>query len=335
VSCGRGFPALAIRLLVGAALSLSVSLPSAAAGPAAPATPMAGPAAAPDASPSASPSAKAKPLFVPTRFLVGDEVEALVPLPGVEAKLDSGFELKPGSGLPQQGASADPVLRSVAMERTSQGWEARIRFVPWSPGPGVIPSISARGFIVPTISYNVSSSLGAEERDPAPPRPQREPPGTAVYLYGFAGLVLALVLGALGFAAYVVPAARGVLARWRAAQAFRRLRRVTTFLCRGLESTVPELFYAALARELRIYLAQRVEPLIPNLSSTELACLPESSFPAPGIRENAASLIAETERGRYSGELEVGALAAPVLRAAADRALALGAATEEAIDARL
>lgn len=274
-------------------------------------------------------------VFVPFRYYAGDEVEALVALGEVPGASGGGFELKPGSGLPAPGPFADPVIRSIAVARTKAGWEARILFVSWSPGPGSLPSIGARGFLIPAVSYNVSSSLGPGDRDAAPPRPQREPPGTAVYLYGFAALVLALVLAALGTALYLVPAALSLLARRRAAQAIRRLRRSLAFLSRGLDTALPELFYAALARELRIYLAARVEPRAPNLSSGELAALPEEAFPAPGLRERAASLVAETERGRYALELSPGPGAAAMLRAAAERTLALGEAAEEAIDARV
>lgn len=279
--------------------------------------------------------AESAAVFVPLRYLVGDEVEALIPLGEHPEGPSKGFELRLGAGLPLTGAFADPVIRSVTVERGSSGWDARILFVPWSPGPGILPSMAARGMVIPPVPYNVSSSLGSEGCDAAPSRPQREPPGTALYLYGFAGFVLFLALSALGAALYLVPAARAILARWRAAQAFRRLRRSVAFLSRGSESAVPELFYAALARELRIYLAERIEPRSPNLSATEFAALPEETFPAPGIRESAAALIGETERGRYAGELAAGPSTAAILRAAAERAIALGGAAEEAIDAGL
>ncbi|HTX74428.1 MAG TPA: hypothetical protein VMC79_16470 [Rectinemataceae bacterium] len=295
-----------------------------------------------DRSTQAGAAAPAKTLFVPLRYYVGDEVEAIVSLVGSSGSnfvaggaSGGGVELRPGSGLPNPGPHANPVLRSVKIERSSRGWEARLTFVPWSPGPGAIPAISAKGFSIPPVAYNVSSVLGPEEGELAPPRPQREPPGTAIYLYGFAGLVLAIILGALGTAAYLIPAARVLLARWRAAQAFRRLRRGLEYLLRGLESADPRLFYAALARELRIYLAERIEARIPTLSASEIAGLPDSLFPAPGLRESAAALIAETEYGRYSGELRPGPGAVPRLRAAAERARRLGESAEEAIDARL
>lgn len=274
-------------------------------------------------------------VFVPFHYYVGDEVEALVSLGEVPGASGKGFELKPGSGLPSSGPSTDPVIRSIAVAPTKAGWEAKITFVPWSPGPGSLPAIGARGFLIPAVSYDVSSTLGPAARDLAPPRPQREPPGTVLYLYLFAAFALALALAAFGTALYLVPAARSLLARRRAAQAIRRLRRSVAFLSRGLDTARPELFYAALARELRLYLAARVVPRAPNLSSTELAALPDGTFPARGLREGAAALVAETERGRYALELSPGPGAAAILRAAADRTLALGEAAEEAIDARL
>jgi hypothetical protein len=274
-------------------------------------------------------------VFLPLKYYAGDEVEALVPLGDFPDAPSKSFELKPGAGLPNSNSFADPVIRSVSIQRSSTGWEAEIFFVPWSPGPGILPSIGARGIVVPSVSYNVASSLAPDDRDVAPPRPQHEPPGTALYLYGFAILVLVIALLGMGAALYLVPAARAILARRRRALAYRRLRRSLAFLSRGLESAVPELFYAALARELRLYLAERIESRIPNLSSKELAALSENIFPAKGIRESAAALVAETERGRYAGELAAGPQAAAILRTSVDRAIALGAATEEAIDARL
>ncbi|MGO8692989.1 MAG: hypothetical protein ACLQMF_04875 [Rectinemataceae bacterium] len=281
------------------------------------------------------PAAESTAVFLPPGYFAGDEVEALVPLGNFPNAPAEGFTLRPGAGLPAPGAFADPAIRSVTIERTASGWEAKILFVPWSPGPGGLPAIGARGILVPPVSYDVSSSLGPDDRDLAPPRPQREPPGTALYLYGFAALALVLALSSIGAALYLVPAARAILVRWKAAQAYRRLCRSVTFLSRGLESAVPELFYAALARELRLYLAERIERRVPNLSSTEFAALPEALFPAAGIRESAAALVAETERGRYAGELAAGSASAAILRSAADRAIALGTATEEALDARL
>lgn len=264
--------------------------------------------------------------FSPKLFGPGEEVHALLLLPGIEAA--SGFVLKAGSGLP---ASEDPELRELALTKTQRGWELVIRFVPWSPGPGRIPSISAHGVLFPSIPYSTGSRLESEAREIASPRPQREPPGTAFYLYGLAGAALFIALACVASIAYLLPAARALLARWRAAQAFKMLCRSLDYLEAGTAVSEPAAFYAALSRALRLYLAERIDARAPALTASEFAALPASTFPASGLRDLAASLFAEAEQARYAGEMPGGV----AMKDAAKRVRNLAEAAEEALDARL
>jgi len=128
---------------------------------------------------------------VPVRYSAGDEVviqASIVPEAGERlAPLD----LKPGAGLAAQGEEADPELRELTLSKTSDGWLLALRFVPWSPGAGTIPEMRLKGVRIPALHYAAVSLIGPDDRDPSPPRSQRSPPGIALYLYGFAGLLIA------------------------------------------------------------------------------------------------------------------------------------------------
>ena len=267
-----------------------------------------------------------KPEFLPKLFGPGEAVRATLLLPGIEAA--SGFSLAPGQGLP---ASEDPELLDASLAKGSRGWELSILFVPWSPGPGRIPAMTLRGLALPAIPYATRSRLGAEDRELSPPRPQREPPGSGLYLYGIAGAALLLVLASVFSIAYLVPAGRALAARWRSGLAFRRLSKSLDFLEEGAASSEPPAFYAALSRALRLYLGERVDERAPALTARELAALPSSAFPAPGLRESAAGVFGEAELARYAGlRPRPEAMAASVRRARE-----LAQAAEEALDARL
>jgi hypothetical protein len=264
--------------------------------------------------------------FHPEQFGPGEEVQAVLILPGLDAA--SGFALKAGAGLP---ASEDPELRELSLSRTARGWELRLRFVPWSPGPGRIPSITAQGIVFPSIPYSVLSRIGSGEREIAPPRPQREPPGTALYLYAIAGAALFVALAFVGSIAYLLPAARSLLARRKAAQAFRGLCKSLDYLAAGASVSEPAAFYAALSRALRLYLSERVDGRAPSLTASEFAALPSSAFPVSGLRDAVALVFAESERVRYAGELPD----ADAMRGSVSRTRELAAAAEEAFDARV
>ncbi len=273
-------------------------------------------------------------VFQPERFVAGEEVVVLAQLPGADAAGIAALSYRPGP--PGREATEDPELREIRVYRTGSLWELRISFVPWSPGPASLPAWRSKGMLIPPIPYVAVSSLGPGMGDPrglelAPPRPQADPPGTFIYIYGFAGLILLLVFAVLGSLAWLVPAARRILAKRRAAQAFRRLCRDMDWLASRAAGSDPVSFYSAIARALRIYLAERVGPIVPSLSAYELSSLPPGSFPGEGVQEAAAFLISETEEVRYAGRRPL----PEDMEMAVARARSVGSKTEEALDARL
>jgi hypothetical protein len=268
--------------------------------------------------------------FVPAHFYVGEEAEAWV-----QVTIDGGdpvaFELKPGAGLPPQPAGSNPEIRGLSLVRTAEGWEFRFRFIAWTPGSGRIPSMELRGISVPAIGFEVDSVLGPDDREPSAPKPQLDPPGTGLYLYGFASLVIFLALLIFASAAWLVPAARRLLEKRRAAEARRNLAKTLAWLGKGLGETSPKDFYAVLARSLRLYLAERVLPEAPALTPFELGACAEGRFPVPGLRDDAAALLAESDAVRYAGQ----AVDEALMRHALERAARIGDAAEEALNARV
>jgi hypothetical protein len=270
------------------------------------------------------------PVFTPPGFGPGDEATVVAPIaPGAGEKL-SALELAPGAGLPERGRTADPELRALKLAKGPSGWELRIRFVPWSPGAGQVPALSARGVSLPALSYESASRLGPEDLYPSPPRPQRMPPGAAMALYLLGGAALALGLAAFGFVAYLLPASRALLARWRAGQAFRRLGRSLDYLVAHAGSAEGAAFSAALARALRNYLAARVSPEAPALTAAEISALPDAAFPSPSIRDRSARLLSWSDEVRFGGARA----GAEALASAAEEARRIAAESEEALLAR-
>jgi len=268
--------------------------------------------------------------FLPARFFVGEEVEAIA-LVHFDAASVEAFAAKAGAGLPVVPAQADPELRSLALSKGPDGWELRWRFVAWTPGKGRIPAMELRGLSIPAVDYQTYSVLGPQDRDLSPPKPQLDPPGTSLYLYGFAAFVLLLVFIAFAVVSWLLPAARSLLERRKAAQARKALARTLAWLGKELRTAKPADFYAVLARALRNYLAIRVLPGAPALTPAELAALREDCFPAPGLRDEVSDLLAESDAVRYAGA----PADIPRMREAIARASKIGDTAEEALDARL
>ncbi len=267
--------------------------------------------------------------FTPTVFHVGEEVEVIAL---IDTRRGEPFLLKAGDGLPEIGEGADPELHEARLVKTEQGWEYRVRFVPWTPGRSAIPPLVAKGGApLPALPYTVASVLEPGDREPSPPKPQRDPPGTALYLYGFVGLVLALAAMAAAIVLYALPGARSLIAQAIAAQAFRTLSRSLAYLERSADNATATDFYAVLSRALRLYLAARSVPEAPALTPTELQGLPEARFPAPGLRDEAARLFAEADGVRFGGL----ASGPDTLRDAVRRARALAKRFEEAAGAHV
>jgi hypothetical protein len=272
--------------------------------------------------------------FLPAHFVVGEEAEAFV-LVSSGSDEPQAFSVKIGAGLPAPTGEANPELRRASLAKTGDGWELRIRFIAWTPGKGRLPALRLGGNDIPALPYEVSSVLLPGDKEPRPPKPQLDPPGTTVYLYGFLGFVLVLGLAIFALVVWVFPAALALLERRRAGEARKALARSVTWLSKGLAQGLaqaePPAFYAALARALRLYLAERVLSSAPALTARELAALPEELFPAQGLRDEAAGLLGESEKVRYGGET----VDLSAMRDALARTSRLGDAAEEALLDRL
>ena len=279
---------------------------------------------------SAAPVTVDRVAFLPARFFVGEEVEAIA-LVHFDAASIEAFAAKAGAGLPVVPAQADPELRSLSLSKGPDGWELRWRFVVWTPGKGRIPALELRGLSIPAIDYQAYSVLGPQDRDLSPPKPQLDPPGTSLYLYGFAAFALLLVFIVFAVVSWLLPAARTLLERRKAAQARKALARTLAWLGKELRTAKPADFYAVLARALRNYLSVRVLPGAPALTPAELASLREDCFPAPGLRDEVSDLLAESDAVRYAGDKAD----LPRMREAIARASKIGDLAEEALDARL
>jgi hypothetical protein len=277
-------------------------------------------------------------VYLPIRYSAGDEVLARTLVLPEAGEVLAALDLKPGAGLAKQAEEADPELREILLSKTPEGWLLQVRFVPWSASAGSLPELRQKGFRLPALPYAASSVLGPEDREPSPPRPQRDPPGILLYLYGLAGILLFLVLGSFASAAYLIPAARRLIARRRAALAFARLEKSLDFLASEAGSADPAAYFAALTRALRLYLAARALPEAPSLTAPELAALPEAAFPAPATKDRAAALVARADRVRYGSAQRGGSgpeTGKAALLAAAAEARAIGRANEEVLLARV
>ncbi len=271
-----------------------------------------------------------RPSYFPASYGPGEPVAVLVgisPEPGEEL---AEISLSPGSGLPPADGISDPELLGVDIAKEKGRWRMRLRFVAWSPAEGIIEGLSVGGIGLPALPYRAVPRLGPNDIDPTPPRPQRLPPGAAIALYGILGALAALGLGAFGSVAYLLPAARRLIAKRKAGQAFRRLSKSLDYLAAQAGSADPAAYAAALERALRNYLTLRFLPEAPALTPSELSALPEAAFPAPSTRDRAAALLAWAEGLRFGGSVA----RAGELGSAAAEARTLAAENEEAILAR-
>lgn len=272
--------------------------------------------------------------FLPARFRVGEEVELRAEVLASSDGSAGGQKLEAFSAGPADlpgAAGAGCELRSLSLVKARNGWELRIRFVPWKAGESRLPGIIVHNYQIPALGYETASSLGPSDRGFDPPRGQRELAGTSFYIYAAVGLILLIGLFVLGLLTWIIPGARNLLRRWRAAAAYKELKAAAGYLEESIGEVGPPAFYAALSRALRIYLAARVLPGAPSLTPPELASLPAEDFPDAAIRDEAAAALSEADAVRFGGrEPDESAM-----RAAVNRVLSIAGAAEEAIDARL
>jgi hypothetical protein len=285
----------------------------------------------------AAPTARlGKVTYSPPDFLVGMTVTATVDLV-IDGGEPEGFTLAPGAGLPAPTADADPELRSASLAKGSAGWVLSLVFVPWSPGPGRLPSMLVGSLRSPEIRYVTASVLegkgGTAEgsaRDLSPPRAQRDPPGTTLYLYGFLLLVATILFIIIAFYLWVLPGARALLARWKRREAWVAFSRTLDWLETNGGSGDAAPFYALLSRALRLYLSRRCIDGAEALTPGEFSALPPSRLPDPGFGKEVSRLLGEADLARFAGL----PFAAQARLAALRRARELAKTAEEGADVR-
>jgi len=286
---------------------------------------------------TAAPTARlGKVTFSPTVFLVGQTVTATVDLV-VDGGEPEVFSLSPGAGLPAPTADADPELRSASLAKGAAGWVLSLVFVPWSPGPGRLPSMVVGSLRSPEIRYVTASVLGgkggandASARDLSPPKPQRDPPGTTLYLYGFLLVAATVLFIIIAFYLWVLPGARALLARWKSREAWVALTRTLDWLETNGGSGDAAPFYALLSRAFRLYLSKRFIEEAEALTPGEFSALPPSRLPDPGFGKEVSRLLGEADLARFAGQ----PFAAPARLAALRRARELATTAEEGADVR-
>ncbi len=271
-----------------------------------------------------------RPKYYPPSYGPGETVTVLVPIAPESGEELAEMSLVPGSGLPLGDGLSDPELLGLDIAKSDGRWNLRARFVAWSPVEGTIEGFRAGGIGLPAIPYRAVARLRPEDIDPTSPRPQELPPGAAFALYGLLGGLAALGLAVFGFVAYLLPAARRLIARWKAGQAFRRLSKSLDYLAAQAGSADPAAYSAALGRALRNYLAARFLPQAPALTPGELSALSETDFPAPSTRDRTAALLSWMDELRFGGA----PVRAAELEEAADKARRVAAENEEALLAR-
>jgi len=258
----------------------------------------------------------------------------------LSARLEGGrtglksFDLKSGEGLPtaapRSGEAVDPELREAILAGREGSWVLTLVFVPWSPGKGSLPPLNLPGLRVPALDYETASVLAPGDRELEGPRPQRDPPGTILYIYGLLALLALLALAAAALVFWLIPGARALLAGWREKEAWKTLSATLDWLDDNAGGAEAAPFFALLAAAERRYLARRLVAEAEALTPAELRALPLERFPDADSREELAALLAEADRVRFGGERP-----GPGPRlAASGRLRALGALAEEHLDAR-
>ncbi|MEI6876490.1 MAG: hypothetical protein WCL50_15325, partial [Spirochaetota bacterium] len=236
--------------------------------------------------------------FTPEPLRVGQRSNALVELAFAGGEPEA-FSLVAGTGLPLLGADDDPELSSARLEKRGSTWLMTLVFIPWSPGPATLPALRIGDIRFPAVRYEVESALARAMEaglatgpgEISPPRPQRDPPGTALYLYGFLGLCVALVALALSLAFWIIPGARALLARWKAREAWLALSRTLDWLESNEGVTDPAPYYALLSRSLRTFLAKRLIAEAESLTPGEMDSLPADRYPDEAFREALSALL--------------------------------------------
>ncbi len=206
--------------------------------------------------------------LVPTVFYVGDTVELYLRIARpAGTKPDSPIMLTEPQKLP----SNDSVKVVSLTVTPREGYdEARIRFIPFEPGDISLPEIDAGPFRLPPVAVTVGSILEGRSATLVPIRGQLELPGTKLFLYGLAGLILLALLSVFLFVKYGLSFFAALIESYRENQPYKIMQRTLKKLRDELDSLDSASFYDVLLSSLRGYLGFRLRANCVSLTSSEI-----------------------------------------------------------------
>ena len=202
-------------------------------------------------------------VVLPSEFYVGDRAELRVRI-----RTASSVELIVPVALPEAAWAVFHDMRLFPID--AQQTEIRVSFTAFRPGTQTLPSVDLGGIRLSGLTVHVASVLEDGRTEPAPLQAPMLLPTTRLRLAGFVALIIVgpLLLWML------LRLGRGqistLVARYRRAQPYRRLRKSL----KRLESSVDELdarsFYIVFLEDIRRYFTQRLGRDLMSATSVEI-----------------------------------------------------------------
>lgn len=201
------------------------------------------------------------------------------------------------SGLPAPSSIDAPALLSASLRSRSGMPLLVVRFVPWRPGSGVVPSLTVGGLSTPPLRFSCASALADGNDAPPEYAGQLEPAGFRLKLYLSGGAALAACVAAVLAAAKLVPAIRE-LARRRAFAAARSEFDAALAALASARGGPDD--WAVLCSCLRRFVGARAGADWSALTSGEAAAMPKESLPGE-VQPEASAVLSMGDRARFSG----------------------------------
>ncbi|TVR85680.1 MAG: hypothetical protein EA428_15415 [Spirochaetaceae bacterium] len=222
-------------------------------------------------------------VVLPTEYHVGDRAELRVRI-----RTASSVELLVPAALPEVSWLTFHDMRLFPID--AQQTEIRISFTAFRPGTQTLPTVDLGGIRLSGLTVHVTSVLEEGRTDPAPLEPPMILPTTRLRLAAFVALIIVgpLLLWML------LRLGRGqvstLVARYRRAQPYRRLRKSLKRLESNLEELDARSFYIVLLEDVRRYFTQRLGRDLMSATSVEIIHY------ISGIDARGSDLIAEVFR---------------------------------------
>lgn len=202
-------------------------------------------------------------VVLPSEYYVGDRAELRV-----RVQTAAGVELSLPAALPESAWAEFHGIRLFPID--AQRSEIRLSFTAFRPGTQTLPAFNLGGITLRGLTVHVSSVLEDGRTEPAPAEPPMLLPTTRLRMALFAAVLLVgpLLLWVLFRVGRVQVAL--LIAGYRNAQPYRKLRRTL----RGLESELAQLdarsFYIVLLEDLRRYFSRRLRRDLVSATSFEI-----------------------------------------------------------------